>query len=63
VKEFKMIGFDRWVQEIGGRAEAARLMAVDPAQITRWVNAGAVLSKDGTLFVPSAAEYTRPPTE
>lgn len=63
MKEFRMISFADWVQEVGGRAESARLMAVDPGQITRWVNAGAVLAKDGTLFVPTVADYTRPPTE
>jgi len=60
VKAYTMICFERWVQSVGGRAEAAALLSVGPAQVTRWVNAAAVLSRDGTIYVPSAGKYKKP---
>lgn len=62
MKTFELLHFAAWVASVGGRAKAADLMDVDPAQITRWTDAGAVIARDGTLYSPSAAKYRKPPT-
>lgn len=56
---FTMLSFEKWVNSVGGQVAAAALLQVDQGQVSRWVNAGAMLSKDGTVFVPSSAKYAK----
>jgi DNA-binding transcriptional regulator YdaS (Cro superfamily) len=63
MKTFAMYSFEQWVASVGGQVAAAQMLGVDQTQISRWVNAGAMLSKDGTIFVPSAASYVKCPVQ
>lgn len=60
MKVFEMIHFAEWVASVGGRAKAAEQMAVDPAQINRWTDAGAVITRDGTQYTPTPAKHKKP---
>lgn len=60
---FNMHSFEKWVNSVGGQVKAAELMQIDQAQISRWVNAGAMVAKDGTVFVPTPAKYVKSPPE
>ncbi len=59
--QFTTHSFEHWVKSVGGQVAASELMQVDQGQISRWVNSGAMVSKDGTLFIPSPANYVKNP--
>lgn len=59
LKTFGMFSFEQWVNSVGGQVAAAELMQIDQGQVSRWVNSGAMVSKDGTIFVPTPAKYIK----
>jgi hypothetical protein len=59
MKQFQVYCFEQWVASVGGPAAAAALMGIQQTQVNRWVDAGALLAKDGTVFPPTSANYVR----